>query len=173
MSEEDILVSKITPEQRRELMRDHHERILKGEISLGPPGHASDPLSQEPVEDRRDLRDPRLLGNALLVSKEVITHGHAADLSKIYDAHSNSFKKVYNFSPHQSATDVTVPRYRQKMQTLAARGDLAATRVLLDHGWPLPVHMDQAILKRAREMRSAEAEVLPDAPVRRNNGTSA
>jgi hypothetical protein len=60
------LKSKVTPEQRNISARLLHEKIARGEVALGPPGHSADPGPHEPIEDIRDQRDPAVSLASLL-----------------------------------------------------------------------------------------------------------
>lgn len=106
-------------------------------------------------KDARDLRDPQGLHAVILevrAQNPTLEFHTCADIA--YGRHCALF------SQHYSATEETVPKYMRKMQGLAVKGNLPATRVLLDYDWPLPWDMDPEIADRARQMSSADAEVV-------------
>lgn len=128
--------------------------------------------------DTRDLRDPQILGEELLHAayneENIRWHFDPANdgtrvdmpLSIIYDREVRR-QDIPPFPKDHTTVQETTATYRAKMQKQAAQGDLAATRTLLDKGWALPDDMDQALLERAQEMQSVQAEVTEDVPVRK------
>jgi hypothetical protein len=121
------------------------------------------------MHDQRDLRDPEVLGQALLDARfnyegvrwhyDPERNGSRADvpLSILYDREVSRLL-IPPYNPSESVVDSTVRAYREQMQKQAAQGDLAATRMLLENGWGLPEHMDQEIADRARTLLGSAPE---------------
>lgn len=108
--------------------------------------------------DRRDLRDPAKVGIAL---KSALRAFPGISASELYDAEVHALK-IPDIPHDSSLVQSTVATYRSKMQAQAAKGDLAAVRILLDKEWPLPDDLDPTLAERAREMSSADDEVIDE-----------
>lgn len=115
------------------------------------------------MTDTRDLRDPAAFGEAILELRNYSDR----PASQLAD-HAAETCAIPPFSSSASTVDETVEAYRRKMQEQAAQGDLASLRTLLDKGWALPQDLPAHLIERARQMRSADAEVTDDLPARVN-----
>jgi len=142
--------------------REHERRIRKeaiklGLIDLGPRAvHTT-------VTDTRDLRDPHTLGREVIAHAYLMRNGlhgpaRQGTLSSLIS--SVDFDYVEDYSHDETNVQTTIDTYRSKMQKQAAEGDVYALRVLLDKAWEVPSDVDQALLERAREMHSADDEVV-------------
>lgn len=109
------------------------------------------PVSPQPPEDVRDLRDPASVAEAMYrMQRHFLEHsGQHEPLSSIADF--VEVAAVDRTDPAYSATIVTAARYQEKMTELAAQGDVSACVVLIEHGWALPMGVDRRVVERARE----------------------
>lgn len=105
-------------ERRIRLTREHHERIVSGQLPLGPL-----PVHEPVTRDIRDLRDPAEHGRALLGR----ISGSVCDCADYLDRHSELVPK---FNPTGMLGAVTAAQYQAELTQRAAMGNRFATSVL-------------------------------------------
>lgn len=126
-ADEGLLVSRVTSEQRKRLTAEHSARLARGEIDLGPAGHAGNPLPVDATAERRDMRDPNALGKRVL---QHAMHGELplAEVADLVDAGDGGTVRDYD-SGELSGTR-TAAKYRAELEERAARGDKFAISML-------------------------------------------
>lgn len=126
-ADKDEYVSKITSEQRKRMSQELHERIVRGEVDLGPAGHALDPLSQQPIRNDRDKFDPCDLGSAIsTVARNLgIPYRQAAD-----ELYAGKHGDVMEFQGTGMLGAETAARYQAELRERAGRGDKYAISML-------------------------------------------
>lgn len=107
------------------------------------------------MEDRRDLRDPQAIGEALLKTRSYVQF-KGLPLSRIQNILENDMRDLPTVDRSYSVGRDTARSYRRELQESAARGEVESARMLLQLGWALPDVMDPEIARRARETRRHE-----------------
>lgn len=137
---------------KSEMEKRHEQEVRREAIRLGMVDLGPITTHTQVTQDTRDLRDPGYLGAVILASPlrptEVADH---------LDANRTN---TPNYSPKETLGQIATREYRAKMQRQAEEGDVAAVRVLLDHGWEVPSTVDEAGVAAARLLGSSEGEVI-------------
>lgn len=143
-------------EQRRIKQMELHEKIVAGQVDIGP---QADHSSAHALEDRRDRRDPSAFGSMILDKHARLRlQSRGVQVADVADLLESS--PCADYSHGESTVDITVREYKEKMQMASLQGSVFALRILLDKNWDVPEGVDQELLHRATLVGTVDTEVI-------------
>lgn len=111
------------------------------------------------MEDRRDIRDPKALGEWILLRKVMNKEKHVCDIA------DNTFQEdaqIPDYARDESTVQSTMAQYKAEMIEEAGKGEAAARIVCAEHGW---AYGQACIATNGSEHRADEAsEDVEDLP---------